>query len=432
MKPLFKKISYTFLFLVSGTLLNYLLQLVLAKFMGTNLFGIYTYIYTWLMVVLLVPKMGFDTASLKFIPEYLSQKQWPALRGILTVSTGLSAAVAIFLTIVVLIVTKSLPGLFSADTRIMIVLFGVSLTPMVLLRIYQAQLQAFQNPVQSMFAASLLVPIIHLLFVSSWYCFGGRVTGVIAVIGLIVSSSSACLYLRYNLEGKIRGIYTGHIAKIHGRHWFSTIWPLSLLSSLTFLLQRIDILVLGLFEKPGTIAIYSISSLIATTITFALQANNTVVVPQISSFYHGGEKTQMQKKLRESMLYLTCFTIPFYILLLGAAKMLLSWFGEEYQQGIYVVIILATAQLFNSFCGPVGFIMNVTKYQRKAVTIIFSALLLCVLLNLVFIPLAGMEGAAAATAATIVLWNFWMLLFIRRHLNIDPSIRNLFGKKHAP
>jgi len=41
-----------------------------------------------------------------------------------------------------------------------------------------------------------------------------------------------------------------------------------------------------------------------------------------------------------------------------------------------------------------------------------------VVLNLVLIPVMGIEGAAVATASSMVLWNSWLFFLVRKNLGI--------------
>jgi O-antigen/teichoic acid export membrane protein len=48
--------------------------------------------------------------------------------------------------------------------------------------------------------------------------------------------------------------------------------------------------------------------------------------------------------------------------------------------------------------------------------------------NFILIPPFGIEGAAASTACTVVLWNVGLAVYIYRRFSIHVSVLSLVGK----
>ena len=63
-----------------------------------------------------------------------------------------------------------------------------------------------------------------------------------------------------------------------------------------------------------------------------------------------------------------------------------------------------------------------TGRQREAAIILFAALVVNVGGNLAFIPQWGLQGAATATGLSIAFLNVALLIRVRKHMDIDPSI----------
>jgi O-antigen/teichoic acid export membrane protein len=51
-----------------------------------------------------------------------------------------------------------------------------------------------------------------------------------------------------------------------------------------------------------------------------------------------------------------------------------------------------------------------------------------VMFNFMLIPPFGIEGAAASTACTVVLWNVGLAVYIYRRFGIHVSVLSLVGK----
>jgi O-antigen/teichoic acid export membrane protein len=116
---------------------------------------------------------------------------------------------------------------------------------------------------------------------------------------------------------------------------------------------------------------------------------------------------------------LAVFSFPLAILLIIERKWFLHLFGSEFVQAEIVLIILALAQLINSLVGPVGYLLTMTGYQKQAAWALGAGVLLNLLLNILFIPLYGINGAAMATAISLVSWRLYSVFLSRKLLGVN-------------
>src|SRR5712691_2785465 len=70
-----------FLIRVASALLAYGSQVLFARWMGTFEFGIYVYVWTWVILLGPLLDLGLSTAAQRFIPQYREHKQRDLLRG---------------------------------------------------------------------------------------------------------------------------------------------------------------------------------------------------------------------------------------------------------------------------------------------------------------------------------------------------------------
>src|ERR1043166_8609855 len=83
-----------FLIRVASALLVYVSQVLLARWMGEFQFGIYVYVWTWVLLVGALVDFGLASAAQRFIPEYLGLRAFALLRGFLSGSRWLTLAIA--------------------------------------------------------------------------------------------------------------------------------------------------------------------------------------------------------------------------------------------------------------------------------------------------------------------------------------------------
>ena len=78
-------------------------------------------------------------------------------------------------------------------------------------------------------------------------------------------------------------------------------------------------------------------------------------------------------------------------------------FGEPYVSGYFVLIFLSIGFVFKSIYGVVATTMNMSGHQRKVLFTVMGSVFLNVLLNIIFVPTFGMNGAAMSTAVSFIL-----------------------------
>ena len=74
--------------------LAYLSQVLLARWMGTSDYGIYVYVWTWVLLLGSMMDYGTSVSAQKFIAEYRVQKQTDLLRGFIVGSRWMTFVVS--------------------------------------------------------------------------------------------------------------------------------------------------------------------------------------------------------------------------------------------------------------------------------------------------------------------------------------------------
>jgi O-antigen/teichoic acid export membrane protein len=95
-------------------------------------------------------------------------------------------------------------------------------------------------------------------------------------------------------------------------------------------------------------------------------------------------------------------------------------FGPGYQDGATVLVILASAGLFASLCGPVDMVLLMGGASRWNLLNAAVAVVANVVGNIALVPRFGVTGAAIAWAVSIVLGNALPLIQVRRKLGLHP------------
>ncbi|MCH8533774.1 MAG: polysaccharide biosynthesis C-terminal domain-containing protein [Flavobacteriaceae bacterium] len=182
-------------------------------------------------------------------------------------------------------------------------------------------------------------------------------------------------------------------------------YPMAISFIAYILLQSTDIILLSHLESYEMTAYYAVAVKIATGLSLVLLSVNTVIAPQIAQYFEEQQWKKINQIISKSTRLIFILTLPGVLILIFFGEYILSLFGEAYTQSFWALMLLLIGQVVNAGFGPVGTYMNMTGKQRKLQLILIFAVILNIVLNLLLIPVYGIEGAAIATATTTILWN---------------------------
>jgi O-antigen/teichoic acid export membrane protein len=189
----------------------------------------------------------------------------------------------------------------------------------------------------------------------------------------------------------------------------------------------LDVLLLGALRSTREAGIYSAAGRYMTVGALFLGAVSQVFAPQVSRLLAVEETTQARVVFQTATGWLTAAAGPIAVSMFAFAPAMLSIFGHAFQEGDWVLRILALAMAFNMVTGPVGVLLLMGGKSSWNMANAALGLALNVGLNLVLIPRYGMTGAAVAWAATIVSTNVGSVVLVWRFWGLQP-----FGAAFRP
>ena len=193
---------------------------------------------------------------------------------------------------------------------------------------------------------------------------------------------------------------------------FFTSYPMAISAIAYFVMQGIDVLILTTYSSFESVAYYSVAVKLSTLTALSLLSVNIVVAPKIAEIYEKRKTNELQLLIKKStrlIFVISIFLLSFIFLF---SDHILSLFGPNYIVAGTPLVILLSAQLYNSVSGPSAIYLNMTGKQRVLNLILIIGLLTNIFLNLYLIPNYGMNGAAIATLVSLVLWNSMAAIYI--------------------
>lgn len=409
--------------MVAGAGLAFLSQVLFARILGAAEYGIYIYVLTWVNLLSIAVTLGLNTSLLRFVPAYIAQLEWGLLRGLLQRAT-LAVLVA---SLLVGVAASCAVWVFSDridKSHVNVFFIALLLLPLIgLTQLRSATMRGLKLIVKALAPENLIRPVLLMLFAgSAYWLMENDLTAFDLMVLNIVGAMLAFALGSYWLYGALP-LQIKSVQEIYANgDWIKVSLPMFVMSAMVYVLNHADILMLGAMVGAEQAGIYAVASRIAALVTFGLMAANMIVAPMISQYYSVGNYTSLQRMITLSARGVFVFSLIASIVLWLSGPVLLELFGSEFSVGYDVVTILLFGQIVNSLAGSVGFIMLMTKHQKEAAWIVSISAIMNIALNYLLIPQFGLEGAAVATALTMIVRNIFMAVYVLKMLKINPTI----------
>ena len=125
--------------------------------------------------------------------------------------------------------------------------------------------------------------------------------------------------------------------------------------------------------------------------------------------------TLMVKRVTTGLSIVSILFVVFFALF---GQWLLSFWGDDFQEAYWVLLILAIGQFFNIATGCSGMLLMMCGFEKVHGYISVVSVVLNIILNLYLIANYGALGAAAATAITVILSNIIKVIMVNRKIGI--------------
>lgn len=411
-----------FVLQLSSVGLVYIVQIFLARWMGTVEYGTYEYVVSWALLLAMLAELGLPTAVLRFVPEYKIKEDWGRLRGLLRGSWQIILGVSLLLslcgTAIVLWLNAHQNWTYSTP-----MLVGVWMVPLVALARLQLEMARAIRQITLAYAPFQVIwPLLVILGAFVLFQRNQVLTSVpaiaVSILSLLTVVAIQLWLLRRRLKTEVH-----RVSPIYSPgEWLWVALPLLLTEGFLIVLRQTDILMIGAGVGPEAVATYSVATKTAVWVSLVLQSVNAVVAPAFSAFYTQGDREGLQRLVSSVAHWIFWPSLTIALCLIAFARPVLGVFGPEFVAARWELSILALGQLVNAGAGSVGYLMMMTGHQNQSTYIFGVSAFANVVLNALLIPILGTIGAAIATAITMALWNLWLHVLVVKYLGVYPSI----------
>jgi O-antigen/teichoic acid export membrane protein len=411
-----------FLIRVGSAAVVYISQVLLARWMGRFDFGIYVYVWTWVLLLGAIVPLGLPTAAQRFIPQYLALGQLDRLRGFIRGGRWLSFGLGTVAAAVGAAIVYQFGAHFESYYLIPFLLACVAL-PIFAVSCAQDGIARSYDWIDLALGPGYLArPILTLGFMAVAYALGAPATATAAMMAatgaLWVTTLLQFVLLERRLKRQVQPGPRSYEPKV----WFHTALPIFMVEGFYFLLTYTDILVLELFVQPDAVATYYAATKTLALVAFVYFSVSAATAHRFSEYHVAGARDKLERFLAKSIRWTFWPSLVMTLGLLAVGKPVLSLFGPGFSQGYPLMFVLAVGLLARAAVGPVERLLNMVGEQRACASVYGAAfatnLVLCLLLARSYGPL----GAAIATSSAMLVESTLLYFVTKRRLGLHVFV----------
>jgi len=397
-------------------------SIVLARFLGIDQFGQYSFVMALIPLLALPASGGLQNLLTREVAAFSQSNSWALYKGVLNSAHFWVIALSLLIVFSYLLLTfagKVVPR----DGDWGLVQIGLVMLPLIGLNaVRNGAIKGLGFPAIAELPSSLIQPMVALIGLSfTAFYLGLNATSAISiqVISYVVTFLIASTIF-YKLQPKAS---EGVNPKYQLRAWGGSLAPFTLLAFVGAFNSQLGIVVLGLISTNDQVAALRVAERGAQFVTLSLTIVNVIISPHIVKAYKGGDIKFLQRLSRNSARAAFLVALPIgVVLLLFGDKLIGLLFGNEYAEAAYFpLIVLVIGQLFNSFMGSVGFLLAMTGNEKQSLKGQIMSVIVSLALCLILIPKHGAIGAAIAVSCGIVVWNLVLGYLVHSKVKIRPS-----------
>ncbi|MCK1421363.1 flippase [Bradyrhizobium sp. 180] len=405
--------------------LAYVSQILLARWMGTSDYGIYVYVWTWVLLLGSMMDFGISASAQKIIPEYRASGAHALLRGFLSGSRWLTFIVSALVSLGLAGIVRLLsPWIDPAE--VLPLYIGCMTLPAFVVANTQDGIARSHDWMQLglmpqfIIRQALIIGITACAFLLGYHL--GAVAAMVASLGAVwIAMAGQMLVLNRKLADHIE---PGPKAYDIGG-WLAVSLPILLVESFYLLLSYTDVLVLQQFRSSDEVGVYFAVVKTLALVSFIHYAMSATTAHRFAEYNASGDKARLSAYVTHAISWTFWPSLAATIVLLAFGKPLLWLFGPQFTVGYDIMFVAAIGLVVRSAIGPVERLLNMLGQQKICALAYALAFVMNVVLCIALVPRYGGHGAAAATSISLTFETVLLFWIVRQRLGLHVLA---FGK----
>jgi O-antigen/teichoic acid export membrane protein len=411
----------TFLGGLLGRGFRYLINVVIARGLGTEALGVFAFGLVVLKASMVISRFGLDNAAMKFIPVYRERGEDGRLVATVLICMSVPVVIGSGIALGLYLQLPTLAAVFeySFTDSLGLFLFGIPLLAAMFVAMKATRAFKRTRPAVVIRDIGQSGAALVLVVVGAFILSDLSVVIIGYLVSIVVGLSLSLLFLR-RLLPRVRP----EIKIADSRRLVSFAIPATLIAVSQYLISWTDIVMLSAFLEARQVGLYQAAYQTSMLLLVVLGAANSIFPTLVSEFQETGDMQSLQRLYAGVTKWVMYFTVAGCIFLIVFRGEVLTLFDTTARSARVALAVLAVGQTVSAVTGPVGFLLTMSGYERVESMNTISVAILNVILNYWLILQYGLLGAAVATAASFTFLNVLRLAEVRLLIGFNPFHRS--------
>jgi O-antigen/teichoic acid export membrane protein len=383
---------------VAGAGLAYLTQVLMARLVGANEYGIFATMWVIVAMVGHGSLLGSGQTVCRFVPSHRAEGREDLARGFIRAGLVFAPSMATLVACLGILLTHLAPGAV-APGWLWPILLAAFILPLFALQDFLEGIARAMNWPQVAIAPPYILRqgLIALGMVAAVFA-GAPATAATAMAATLAATALAVVVQAIWLGIRLRRELPEGPRALDLRGWIAASLPVAFVDVTQIGLAFADVLILSFFASPAEVGIYFAATRLLQFISFVSYAGTAATAQRFSDAHARQDMTLLAALLRRTARWSALATAATACAIVVAAPWLLALFGKDFASGTIIVAILAAGLVAQSLGGPAEDVLTMLGEERACARASFTCLCLAITLAFALAPYFGAIGVASAMA----------------------------------
>ncbi len=407
-----------------GVALGYVnVVLLFPRFFTPEQFGLTRVLIAVVAIATQFALFGLGSTIIRFFPRFKEddeQRQHGLLGWAL-----ISGLIGMALVAALLVITQQWVVDYQQEKSELLASFYYLLLPFLcfetLFNIFSSYTRALFHSVVNVFFREVFLRaflmLLILLFYLEWIDFNLFMQLFVGQFGLAALGLAIYLLVigRFHVKVK-RNFFTPELKKELKQYRIYTL----LTGVSTIFLMNIDMIMITEMVGLEQVAFYAVAFFVMALINIPKGAIGNIAVPIISDAWKRGDNAEIQKIYSKTSINQLLIGTLLFVGIWANQANLFEILPPEYSGGKWVLFFVGLARLADVGFGVNGGIINTSPAYKFDTYANLVLVVITIVMNLIFIPIYGITGAAIATGISLVSFNLAKYLFLKYKFGFGP------------
>ena len=282
-----------FIIRVISAAMAYVSQILLARWMGGSDYGVYVYVWTWVLLLGSMMDFGISASAQKIIPEYRTSGEHALLRGFLSGSRWMTFAVSSLVSLLLAGLVKSLSPWIDPNAIVPLYIGCITLPAFVVANTQDGIARSHDWMRLGLMPQFIVRQSLIIGITAGAFALGFNLGATAAMLASAAAVWIAMIGQMIVLNRRLGGHIEPGPKAYDFRGWLAVSLPILLVESFYLLLSYTDVLVLQQFRSSEEVGVYFAVVKTLALVSFIHYAMSATTAHRFAEYHALGDKARL-------------------------------------------------------------------------------------------------------------------------------------------